>query len=119
MLKFWISVLDFASVMALGSAATGRPPLLPIVFWTDLPIVVLMNSSASSLFLECAGTTQMLPLEPRVSWLPGHWKVAQLAFISFSNRPYHQLPENSIGNLPCSKATPASSALRLEEVLAM
>jgi hypothetical protein len=51
------------------------------------------------------------PLDPGCSLLPGnrnvpHWN----AVIWSTNRPYHQLPEIIIGNLPCANAVPMSSA---------
>src|SRR4051794_7964353 len=106
-----MSSLDFSSVMAAGSAATGTPPELPSRFWISLLIVMSMKSYARSLFFDFSGTTQMLPLDPGAIWLPGqrnepHWK----SLISDWNRPYHHEPEMTIGNLPFMNATPMSSA---------
>ena len=83
-------------------------------------MVMSMKSYARLLALLFSGTTQMLPLEPGCSLLPGNRNVPHWKFLtSLANRPYHQLPEISIGNLPCSQATPMSSALMPAEFLAM
>src|SRR5450432_117862 len=106
--------------MADASAATGIPPELPIRFWMSGCIVVSMNVSAMSLFLDFDGITHRLPLEPGSSLLPGkrnvpHWKF----LISVEKVPYHQLPEIRIGDLPCSNALPMSVALRPAELFEM
>lgn len=102
----------FSSVMSATSAATGRPPLLPMSAWISGRIVMSMNSYASSLFAARSGTTHRLPDEPRLSWLSGNGKTPKSKVeISSTKRPYHQLPETKIGAVPLMKDTPASSAL--------
>ena len=60
----------------------------------------------------------MLPADPGESSASGNRNVPHSkSVISFTNRPYHQLPEKKIGYSPLMKPTPASSAFRpLESV---
>ncbi len=99
-LKFSISSLFFASVIAAGSAPIGTPPELPIRFWISGFMVISMKSYASDLFFELLGMTQRLPPEPAFSLLPGKRNVPQSYLISSLKRPYHQEPEIRIGRCP-------------------
>ncbi len=72
------------------------------------------------MFFAFSGTTQRFPPEPGCSLPPGkvkmpHWK----PFTSFTNRPYHQLPEIMIGALPPMNSSPMASAFCPAESLAI
>src|SRR5690242_9315301 len=101
------------------SAATGTPPFSTSDCWMSFCIVMLMKSYASCLAFEFFGTTQMLPLEPAFSVLPGHRNVPHWNLvISLTSRPYHQVPDTIIGNLPAMNEVPIDSASTPAEFLA-
>src|SRR5690606_5632558 len=115
-----ISSALFSSVMSAGSAATGRPPLLPMMAWISGRMVMSMNSYASSLFSAFSGTTQRLPDEPSDRSAPGKAVMVQSKPVaSATKRPYHQEPDTKMGEVPLMNDTPASSALTEETSFAM